>query len=166
MRRDLGSDVLFNLVMMMRTRSQKSVLLTESDLDTDFYRRFVSEPHCLVRSASTRGGVLASLDRFAQYKVRGCVGIIDADCDFVLQRPRPRPDVCLTDKTDKETTSIESPAFEQLCATLGAKVPAVKLRSLLFEAAFPLGAIRRVSVREGLTLDFRFVKVPDFIDEG
>jgi hypothetical protein len=74
--------------------------------------------------------------------------------------------VCLTDKTDKETTSIESPAFEQFCAALGATVPAFRLRSLLLEAALPLGAIRRVSVREGLTLDFRFVRVSDFIDAG
>jgi hypothetical protein len=126
----------------------------------------VSESHCLVRSASNRSGVLASLERFAQYKIRGCVGIIDADCDFVLQRARPRLDVCLTDKTDKETTSIESPAFEQFCAALGAKVDAGKLRCDLFEAAFPLGAIRRVSVRQGFVLDFRSVKVSDFIDDG
>lgn len=166
MRRDLGSDVLFNLVMMTRMRSRKSVLLTESDRDTDFYCKFVSEPHCLVRSACSRAGVLSSLDRFSQHKVKGCVGIIDADCDYVLGRPRPSADVCRTEQTDKETTVIASSAFDRLCATLKAKIPATNLRALLYESGFPLGAIRRVAFREGMALDFKRVKVCNFIDAG
>lgn len=166
MRRDLGSDVLFNLVMMMRMRSHRSVLLTESGLDADFYRRFVSDPHCMVGSACGRAGVLESLERFSKSKVRGCVGIIDADCDYVLRRPRPTPDVCLTEQTDKETTIIDSPAFELFCATLNARIPAKNLRRLLYRSGFPLGAIRRVAFREGLTLDFKRINVCNFINAG
>lgn len=173
MRRNLGSNILFNLVMMTRQRSQRSVLLTESDQDTDFYRRFVSEPHCLVRSASiddgvlpNREGVLANLERFSQCRVKGCAGIIDADSDYVLQRPKPIPDVFLTDKSDKETTIVDSVAFEVFCVSLSASIPATDLRRLLYESAFPIGAIRRVSDREGMGIDFKNVKVSSFITEG
>lgn len=173
MRRNLGSNVLFNLVMMTRQRSQRSVLLTESDQDTDFYRRFVSEPHCLVRSASihdgvsaNREGVLANLERFSQCHVRGCAGIIDADSDYVLRRPKPIPNVFLTDKTDKETTVVDSAAFEDFCVSLRASIPAKDLRRLLYDSAFPLGAIRRVSDRAGIGIDFKNVKVSSFITEG
>jgi hypothetical protein len=166
MRRDLGSDVLFNLVMMMRMRSQRSVLLAESDQDADFYRRFVSDPHCLVRGACGRAGVLETLDRFSQFKVKGCVGIIDADCDYVLRRPRPTSNVCLTDKTDKETTVIDSSAFDLFCAALGATIPAASLRGLLYESGFPLGAIRRVAFREGMALDFKRINFRNFIGAG
>ncbi len=166
MRRDGGLDVLFNLVMMMRMRSRKSVLLTESDRDTDFYCRFVSEPNCLVRSACNRAGVLSSLERFSQHKVGGCVGIIDADGDYVLRRPRPSANVCLTEQTDKETTVIDSPAFDLFCATLGARIPATNLRGLLYLSGFPLGAMRRVACREGMALDFKRINVCNFIDAG
>ncbi len=173
MRRNLGSNVLFNLVMMTRQRSQRSVLLTESDQDTDFYRRFVSEPHCLVRSASThdgvlpnREGVLVNLERFSQCHVRACAGIIDADNDYVLRRPKPIPEVFLTDKTDKETSVIDSAAFESFCVSLKSSVPAIDLRRLLYESAFPLGAIRRVSHREGMGIDFKNINVSNFITEG
>jgi hypothetical protein len=109
---------------------------------------------------------LESLERFSRCRVRGCTGIIDADCDYVLRRPRPRPDVCLTDKTDKETTVIDSPAFDRFCLALGAKIPSTRLRGLLYESGFPLGAIRRVALRSGLSMDFQFVKVRNFIDAG
>jgi hypothetical protein len=166
MRRNLGTDVLFNTVMMMRMRSRKSVLLTESDLDVELYQKFVSLDHCYVGDATGRPGVLEVLGRFSQCKVRGCAGIIDADADHLLGRAQPRPDVFFTDRTDKETSIIDSPAFDVFCNKLGVTIPVEELRQSLFLSALPLGAIRRLSVRNGLGLDFKQIEMSTFIHPG
>jgi hypothetical protein len=166
MKRDLGPDVLFNTVMMMRMRSRKSVLVTESERDTDLYKKFVSENDCLVGSSSHRSGVLDALERFSRYRVGGCAGIIDADADYFLNRPKPALSVYRTDKTDKETTIIDSAAFSDFCRFFSARLPAGTLRAMLYEAALPLGVIRRMSIREGWGLDFKGVVISRFIETG
>ena len=163
MRRDLGPDVLFNTVMMMRMRSRKTVLLTESEIDARFYQKFVSENYCFVGHASTRPRVIEMLERFTQNHVQACVGIVDADDNYVLKRPKPNPAVYFTEKSDKETTIIDSPAFDDFCSVMGATVTAAEIRNKVYEAATPLGAIRRLSARDGLGLDFKRIVIGNFV---
>jgi hypothetical protein len=141
-------------------------LLTESEVDTDLYKKFVSDSDCYFGSASNRSGVISTLERFSEYKMGGCAGIIDADSDYVLGHRAPRPEVFLTDKTDKETTIIDSPAFDDFCSTAGARLPASQLRGLLYDAAFPLGAIRRIAARNGIALDFKEIAMANLIEAG
>jgi hypothetical protein len=151
---------------MMRMRSPKSVLLTEADSDTDLYRKFINESRCLVRSAGSRAGVLAMLERLSLNRLKGCVGIVDADCDYVLGRLSPSLDVFRTDTTDKETMIIDSPAFDDFCLSLQAKIAPSRLREMLLESSYPLGAIRRSSVLAGLAIDFKNVTIGKFVTDG
>jgi len=166
MRRDLGEDVLFNTVMMMRMRNCRTVIVTESEADAAFYQKFVSDKDCFIGFAEGRHGVLSVLNRFSSYRLAACGGIIDADADYVWSRPRPSPNICRTDKTDKETTIIDSPAFDRFCSTLSSRVAAATLRELIYEAAHPLGAIRRQAARLGLGVDFKKILCGNFISSG
>lgn len=166
MRREPGEDVLFNTIMMMRMRSSRTVLLTESDLDACFYQKFVSENYCFVGNAFGRPGVLNMLEKLSNFRVAACGGIIDADADYALGRPTPLSNVFRTDKADKETTIIDSPAFVVFCSALNSTIAADRLKELLYEAAFPVGIIRRYAAREGIAIDFKDIPFDHFIHEG
>jgi len=166
MRRDLGSKVLLNTILMMRQRSRRVVLLTESPIDAEFYQKFVSAKDCFVGAADGRAGVLGALEMLGSFKIDACVGIVDADADHALQLPRPHPDVYRTDKTDKETTIIDSPAFSDFCKALNVTTDAEELRQRIYGAAFPIGAVRRLSVRSGLRVDFKRIVIENFIHDG
>ena len=90
----------------------------------------------------------------------------NADADHVLGLARPTLNVFRTDKTDKETTIVESDAFEDFCITLNSCIPAVELRASIYDAAFPLGAVRRQAAQKGLALDFKQIPFHSFILEG
>jgi len=166
MRKDLGPDVLFNTIMMMRMRSCRTVLLAESSVDAAFYQRFVSGKDCFLGDAVGRLGVLNMLDRLSACSVPACGGIIDADADYALGRPKPHQNAYRTHKTDKETTIVDSPAFVAFCATLNVSMSAENLRGILYAAALPLGAIRRQGTREGFALDFKQIVYSNFIHAG
>lgn len=164
MQRSGSQDILFNTVMMMRMRSTRAVLLTESDRDTDLYRKFVDENRCLVRSAGNRDDVIKMLQRFADNRVVGVVGIIDADSDYVLSRSRPLSNVAITHCSDKETTIIDSAGFDLFCNSLNPSLDAATVRQEIYAAALPLGMARRISAREGWNLDFKPIAIRHFID--
>jgi hypothetical protein len=164
MHRSGNQDVLFNTVAMMRMRSKRSVLLTESDRDTDLYKKFVDENRCLVRAAGNRDAVINMLERFASNRILGVAGIIDTDSDHALGRPNPRADIARTPCSDKETTIIDSPDFERFCHQLNPLLDPVNLRQEIYASTLPLGILRRVSAREGWKIDFKSIEFRHFLD--
>ena len=162
MDRNQQLNVVFNTVAMMRMRSKRTVMLTESSGDTDLYKKFVG-PTCFVSSANNRSGVIELLERLANNRVPAAVGIVDSDDDFALNRKSPRDDVARTDATDKETTIMASNAFEDFCISERATLPFEQIRREVFSAVMPLGLIRRYSAIEDWGLDFKPIRVQDFL---
>ena len=164
MDRTQQASVIFNTVSMMRMRSKRTVLITESNNDTDLYKKFVEASSCFMSSANDRSSVIMLLERFARNRVPATVGIVDADDDFAVGRKSPHPNIARTDATDKETTIIESPAFDAFCTTEHASLEPGVIRREVFAAVHTLGLIRRYSAINNWGLDFKAIRVRDFLD--
>ena len=150
----------------MRQRSSRSVVLTEGEPDTELYRKFVDEGACLVQHVGDRDGVESLLARFDGMRIPAVGGIIDADDDHFMERTSPRPNLFRTDETDRETTLIDSPAFDAFCLAFNSTVPSGELRRRLYAAAYPLGAVRRASHRERWEVSFANIEHGQYIDAG
>ncbi|MCB9763753.1 MAG: DUF4435 domain-containing protein [Alphaproteobacteria bacterium] len=142
-------------------------LLVEGPDDRRFWTRHVPDGGCRLHPC---GGRQALVDAMAR-GVPGAAGVMDADFDHAEGRPCPHPGIARTDTHDLETLLIRSPALLGVLAELGqperiARFEAAQgpVRGALLARGLPLGALRWLSVREGLGLDLDRLSVRRFVD--
>jgi len=127
-------------MMSSSAKAGQAALLLEGFDDKRFYANF-THAKCLTFPLNGRSEVLGALTVLAKRNVKGCAGIIDADCDH-LNGSVCDPNVFRTDGRDIECYLITSPALDKVLKEHLIEVPAADVRQLLFATCRDIGLLR------------------------
>ena len=142
-------------------------LLVEGGSDRRFWEQQIDRHACQVREYSGRKPALAELEKVIAQGHRGFVAVLDADFDRLEGGPSSRDHVVWTDLHDLETMLVFSSALGRVLVESAStsKLTAFAsdrpheqeqaVRDRLQAHGVKLGRLRWLSLREGLSLQFR-----------
>lgn len=157
---------LANEIRMHKSRGMKAVyesfLLVEGHSDLMFLQKFVSRNDCLIMIGVCRENVIGAVLILDGDGVSGVVGLIDKDFGAFFPPEELSENVVCTDENDAEMMILCSPALDQILIHYGKEKKIAGLRtatgkeprSMVFEQASRIGAVRVVSRREEWNLKF------------
>ncbi len=149
-----------------------SFLIVEGDTDRTFYKTFVDKDKCQINSVGNKSTALQVLSILENEEIPGVLVIVDADFDVLDGKLLASQNVLLTDTHDLETMIIKSPALEKVLGELGSEEKIARItrdngkdiRAILLACSIPIGYLRWISLREGLSLKFEGLNFSKFID--
>ncbi len=170
-----GPDSIANSIILTRRYPSyefRSFLIVEGDTDRIFYKTLIGEDKCQIRSVGNKSTALQVLSILEKEKFPGVLVIIDADFDVLEGKLLASQNVLLTDTHDIETMIIKSPALEKVLGEFGSEEKIARItqdngkgvREILLACSIPIGYLRWVSLREGLSLKFEGVNFSKFVD--
>lgn len=177
-RRELRSpDAIANAIIFKRDypgNEHLSFLIVEGDTDRRFFRAYaVDEARCNINVAYSKSTALQVQSILAQSSFSGFLVIVDADFDFLESKSSGSSSLLFTDTHDLETMIIKSPAFEKVLDEFGSAEKVSQfvqkkgkgVLAVLIECCKPVGYLRWVSLREGLSLKFEELDFGKFISK-
>lgn len=173
MRNLITPATLANEVQMKRTGHGGSFVLVEGDHDARLYGQLVDSIRCRIVTAHSKANALEAFHLLEARGFDGATVVIDADFDILLDNTPLRSGVFLTDGHDLEMMIMKSQALERVIDEFGSATKIVALltqagsdlRTLLLEAASPIGYLRFISVRDSYNFRFDGLECNKFIDE-
>ncbi|MBD2579751.1 DUF4435 domain-containing protein [Oscillatoria sp. FACHB-1406] len=169
MREFLSADREANAIRMRRSTFSGTFLLLEGHSDKVFYDRFIDRDICVSIVLNGKVRVIEVLEILENSSFPGILAIVDADFDRVENVNRASPNLLLTDTHDIETLLLDSPALDKVLLEFGSEEKIAKfgrdIKTVLIEAALPIGCLLLVSKIDGLNLKFEGIGFSKFIDE-
>lgn len=163
-------DTIANEIRLSRSQyGTRTFLVIEGEItDKRFYENLIDTDLCEVVPAYNKESALSVLKILGQGNVTGVIGILDADFWRLDGKNSPSPNTFITDTHDLETMLLKSPALDKLLNELGSTSKINKhgrdIRLALLDIGRPIGYLRWISIRKGLSLKFEGVKFTRFMD--
>lgn len=159
-----------NQVSMLRASMKGVILLVEGDLDVRLYRRFALPiPHSRTILCQGKPVLLEAMDILAGRRVRGVLGVCDADFDRILGIAAPA-NIAYTDFHDSEVMIACSEALALVVGeVMGSLMPSEIVptkRDLLMGFAASVGRVRIWSKETEAHLTFRGIDAGSFLSSG
>lgn len=168
MRRFQTVHTVANEIRLSRTVfPNKTALLVEGTTDRRFYNQLVDPERCQVYRLDGKPNVIQLLSILKTEKMPGVLAIIDADIDHLENRQNRNPNVITTPTTrDIEGLLLQSAALERVLIEheLSPNPWPRPVRSVLLDAAKPLGYLRWIAIQKGWHLNFKRLVFKNFID--
>src|SRR5713226_852276 len=154
-----------NQIIAIRKYPEKyylSFLIVEGETDRKLYETYIDTNKCEITVAVGRDNVKEVLLLLEKDTFPGVLAIVDADFDMLEEKFPATQNLLFTDTHDLETMIIKSSALEKVLSEFGStdKIATFKqtygknIRTTLIECGTPIGYLRWVSLREGLSLSF------------
>ena len=156
---------------MMRMDHAGAFLVVEGVTDMRFWRpRKWAE--CELVDGEGKKNVIGGVKRLNAESFGGVLGIVDDDCDSLMNGDIGTRNIVRTDVHDLECLLCRSSALEKVLAEYGdeSKIrrfetnAGVDVRSALLERALVFGRLRFAALRNGLDIDHSRIRVPRFVD--
>ncbi len=158
-------------IKMMRMDHAGAFLVVEGVTDMRFWRpRKWAE--CELVDGEGKKNVIGGVKRLNAESFGGVLGIVDDDCDSLMNGDIGTRNIVRTDVHDLECLLCRSSALEKVLAEYGdeSKIrrfetnAGVDVRSALLERALVFGRLRFAALRNGLDIDHSRIRVPRFVD--
>ncbi|MBU2546980.1 MAG: DUF4435 domain-containing protein [Proteobacteria bacterium] len=158
---------------MVRTTFTGTILIVEGDDDVLFFEKYSTSNQFWLIPARGKKNVIDSIDLLENENFNGLLGIVDADFWNILPPKNISPNICVTDYHDMEIIIIESGALDRVLAEYGSQIKinallkyfnASDIRQILYNAAYPIGILRFISLKNGLKFKFTGIKYHKFLD--
>jgi hypothetical protein len=171
MKSSITPSTIANQVRMLNCQKNNCFCIVEGPDDKKFFKRFLETACDLVIAYGRENAekALAILEKEGHIKV---LAIVDADFDFLENRPASSENVLRTDTHDIEILCLSTVAFSKLLIEFGSegklafnKTPD-ELRNSLMHAASAIGYLRWFSIRQNLALNFEDLKFGRFVDDN
>lgn len=165
MRAHIAAEGIANRVRMLRSKHKGSFVLVEGAEDEMLYGLFIEKHACKIQIAHGKPNLLRALEILEAEHFLGVVAIADADFSVLDGTAEPRANLLYTDGHDLETMLLASPALEKVLHQFAdpKKIEAVDVRGTLLTLGRPIGYMRWLSAREGLSLLFEDIDFERFI---
>jgi hypothetical protein len=158
---EVDNEVVVSEVLMLRAENDKTILVLEGSSDGKLLWEFVDHDHCNVVIAEGKENALAAMTVVRVEGTGGVVCIVDRDYDDFLQIDNACDDVIVTEFHDMEQVVLHSNALSKLLREMGSKPKLDNIAAtgrnpldIVVEAAYPLGLLRYISLRDNLNLKF------------
>ena len=158
-------------IKMMRTEHAGAFLVVEGVTDMRFWRPRRCE-ECELVDGEGQHNVIGGIRRLDGERIDGVLGIVDDDCDSLMDVDFGTANVVGTDGHDLECLLCRSSALEKVLAEYGdeSKISRFErdagtdVRGALLERALVFGRLRFAALRDGLDIDSSAIRVPRFVD--
>jgi hypothetical protein len=165
----LTASELATEVKMTRAVHPGSFALVEGHDDGLFYESFTDPQQCKVIPSQGKRQVIEAIAILESAGIKGVLGVVDADFDRINGLSIPSSNIVATHCHDLEAMLIASPSLERLLRELGSGRKLERIsnpaREILLGAASPVGALRLISMRDGLNLKFNGIKYGAFVNQ-
>jgi hypothetical protein len=166
----LTPDRIANSIRMVRTNPQFqtcSFLVVEGVTDEKVYGRYVDRDKCQVVVAQSKDNAIQALTILEKANFQGILAIVDADFDVLEGKLPATQNLLFTDTHDLETMMLQSPALEKVLSEHASekKIAAFDVRTVLIECGKPIGYLRWLALREGLSMKFEGLTYEKFVDK-
>jgi len=157
---------------MKRQQFAGSFLLLEGDTDARFYRGLVEQNNCQIVNAQTKSNAIEAIQILEDDGFVGALAVVDADFMVVAGVLPQSSNIILTDGHDLEMMLVLSPALDKVLTEFGSEVKVQRfsegtdVRSALMDLAMPVGFLRWLSERDGLSLRFEGLGFNQFLDRA
>ena len=174
MRGHLGPADVANSIRMTRSQFDGAIVVVEGNgSDSLFYKKVLDRRSARLAPAHGKENLVEVIGRLNGESFAGVLGIADADRDRILGKSVASPNLFLTDTCDLESMLILSPALDKVLLEFGSdsKIQSfeqrrgVTIREFLFESVRPLGALRLISERDGLSLKFKDLRFEKLVTD-
>lgn len=161
-----------NEIRMKRSQFSGAFIICEGATYSRLLRRFVDQATCQLVVAHDKAIALDAIRILDEGGVLGCVAVVDADFDRQNNVLYGSQNVIATPVHDFDVMLFLSPALDKLLDEYGStgkcdaleKLHQRPIRDVILSAAVEIGALRIVSERRGLSLDFDSLRFGDFLD--
>jgi hypothetical protein len=173
LRATVNAHSIANSVRMKRSKHTGTFLLVEGEDDKKLFKNFVDAALCAIQIAHGKPNVLGALAILEKDGFQGVLAIADADFAHLEGQPPHSSNLIWTDTHDLEAMLLASPALDRLLSERGSEEliaellrrDGVDVRTALLMRGAPVGYLRWLSRREGLSLDFDGLPFTDFLNE-
>ncbi|MCL5252971.1 MAG: DUF4435 domain-containing protein [Candidatus Thermoplasmatota archaeon] len=173
MRQFLTPDDIANSIRMGQTVYKGSYLIVEGERDDRIISNFSHPSECRLLPANGKSNVLNVLNILETAMFRGAAAIVDSDFWKIDGGPPKTRNLFSTDYHDFEVQMIMSSALDRVVVEHARRNKVnelirregMSLRDILFGSASILGALRLLSTRQNLSLDFKNLDFSTFIDK-
>ena len=158
-------------VKMMRMEHAGAFLVVEGVTDMRFWRPRRSE-ECELVNGEGKKNVIGGVRRLDAERFGGVLGVVDDDCDSLMDLDPGTDNVVRTDAHDLECLLCRSSALEKVLAEYGdeSKIrrfetnAGTDVRGALLERALVFGRLRFAALLNRLDIDNSAIRVRRFVD--
>ncbi|MFD7813346.1 hypothetical protein ACFV6E_10430 [Streptomyces sp. NPDC059785] len=160
---ELTGDDLYAELIMLRTNDSRYFIVVEGVADVAVFDRFMDLDHCIPIPAHGKGNAHICLERVIRDDFSGVFAILDKDWFELLPGDLEDKRIIYTDHYDLDACIFFSDGIYEgiagsFCAGSGFRhgtpgCTSDDLQRACIEIAFPLGALRYLSERDGLGLN-------------
>lgn len=170
MKEFITEDLIVDEARMLITDSKSPYILVEGDSDKKLYGTLISKDKATIRQLSGWENVVNVVKCANKRDLHGIAGIIDRDYHELLQdEVLCIPNVYHTDENDLELMLICSSSFDKFISLSAnaEKVGSVdECRKSIIRTAAQLGALRYISIRDGIHMSFHNMDMSKVIDKS
>ena len=166
------SSIISNIKMMRQVKKELSYLLVEGESDKKFFNNLIDKNSCKIEFIKGKDNVLCAMKQINSQGIKGVVAIVDSDFENILGNSSEGENIFTTDTHDIETLIVKTDTIDKILNEYSnierVKSSESEWKTLLINkvvnVAAILGALRLVSIKEKLNLDFKNLNYNDFID--
>jgi hypothetical protein len=168
MRQYLTPDRIANKVRMLRQHpsyKQVAFVFVEGASDSKFYERFLPKEQCFMQSTNGKEQAITVMHILEKDSFAGILALLDADFDWLEEKPPSSSNILLTDNHDLETMLLNSPALDKVLREYGSqdKLAEKDVRAILLTCGKPIGYLRWIALQDNLPLTFEKLKFRDVL---
>lgn len=170
MKQYITAELIVDEAKMLIIDSKCPYVLVEGDSDKKLYGTLIPKAKATFRQLSGWENVVDVVKCANDRDVHGIAGIIDRDYHELLQDGVLNvPNIYHTDENDLEMMLLCSSAFDKfisLSANTEKMNSADECRNVIIQAAAHIGALRYISMRDGIGLSFQNMDMTKVIDKS
>jgi hypothetical protein len=160
-------------IQMLRGTHKGCFLIVEGDRDVRLLAKFVDSAACSVQPGFTKQNVIDVVTSLRSSGFEGVLGLVDRDFGNLLGRNlSTEDDVLQTDSHDFEVDMVCCAAFDAVMAEYALvqkvrdfeRLTSTSIRDRIFLSAKLVGALRLLSARESMNLNFDRLDFSRFVD--
>ncbi len=173
MKQYVNATRLVTKIKMLRSgKANKSFVVVEGITDHRLYSKFVVQSTCEMIIADSKSNVLQCIETCNDEKMKGIVGIVDADFWRLEEQNASINNVFLTDYHDLECMLIHSPAYDSVLFEYANRNKYLRfeekrkrsVREIILESGAKIGYLRWYSLQNNLGLKFSGLDFSRFVN--
>ncbi len=175
MRQYINATRLVTKIKMLRSgKTSKGFMLVEGITDHRLYSKFIDQNGCEIVIADSKSNVIQCIEGCNRERMKGILGIVDADFWRLEQHVHNDENLFLTDFHDLECMLINSPAYENILTEYANRNKYLRfeerkkksLKHILLENGAKIGYLRWYSLQYNIGLKFSNLDFSRFVNLG